>query len=124
MGEAATAEVRISSQSEVLKAHSYKRRGLVRHQLDEGRELVSKKLWLLSSLYTEMGKLQTYGLTPLVHMRVDNFVCLAAYFVLLCDLVFNFCLALPRFLFFTFPFCFDSVPGGLSHSGALHRNGC
>lgn len=76
MGEAATAEVRISSQSEVLKAHSYKRRGLVRHQLDEGRELVSKKLWLLSSLYTEMGKLQTYGLTPLVHMRVDNFVCL------------------------------------------------
>lgn len=95
MGEAATAEVRISSQSEVLKAHSYKRQGLVRHQLDKRRELVSKKLWLLSSLYTEMGKLQTYGLTPLVHMRVDNFVCLAAYFVLLCDLVFNFCLALP-----------------------------
>lgn len=66
MGEAAAAEVRISSLSEVLKALSYKHRGLVSHQLDKGRELVSKKLLLLLSLHTEMGKVQTYGLTPLL----------------------------------------------------------
>lgn len=72
MGEAAAAEVKISSLLEVLKAHSYKHQGLVRHQLDKGRELVSKKLLLLLSLHAEMGKVQTYSLTPLLSAHVGR----------------------------------------------------